>query len=142
MPRFGTRSTTVLETLHPALRRVLVDAIKVRDFTLIEGYRGRDEQEEYFRTGKTTLHFPDSLHNHQPSRAVDLAPWYADPPHVRWEATEEFYSLSGFIQGVAVGHGVELRSGGDWDRDGDHHDQSFHDLPHLELRAWPPELEP
>jgi peptidoglycan L-alanyl-D-glutamate endopeptidase CwlK len=139
MPRFGTRSTTVLETLHPALRRVLTAAIKVRDFTLIEGYRGRDEQEEYFRTGKTTLHFPDSLHNEHPSRAVDLAPWYAEAPHVRWDATEAFYSLAGFIQGLAVGHGVELRSGGDWDRDGDHRDQSFHDLPHLELHSWPDE---
>ena len=67
MPRFGTRSTTVLDTLHPALQRVLVEAIKVRDFTLIEGHRGRDQQEEYFRTGKTTLHYPDSLHNEQPS---------------------------------------------------------------------------
>ena len=137
MPSFGQRSTQVLDTLHPALQYVLKEAIKTRDFTLIEGYRGRDQQEEYFRTGKTTLHYPDSLHNKQPSRAVDLAPWYPQPPHVRWDKREEFYSLAGFIQGIASTNGIIIRSGGDWDQDGDHHDQTFHDLPHLELRAWP-----
>ena len=141
MPRFGKRSTEVLETLHPALQRVLRDAIVVRDFTLIEGYRGRDEQEEYFRTGKTKLHYPASLHNKKPARAVDLAPWYPTPPHIRWDQVEEFYSLSGFIQGIAMMQQIVLRSGGDWDQDGDHHDQSFHDLPHLELRFWPSDFD-
>mgnify|MGYP003149103930 CR=1 FL=1 len=137
MPKFGTRSNEVLDTLHPVLIYVLEEAIKTRDFTLLEGYRGKEKQEEYFRTGKTKLHYPDSLHNQQPSLAVDLAPWYPDTPHVRWNQREEFYSLAGFIQGIASTHNIIIRSGGDWDKDGDHHDQSFHDLPHLELESWP-----
>ena len=141
MPRFGQRSTQVLVTLHPALQHVLKEAIKVRDFTCIEGYRSRELQEEYFRTGKTKLHYPDSLHNKQPAQAVDLAPWYPESPHVRWDKREEFYSLAGFIQGIGATYGIVIRSGGDWDQDGDHHDQSFHDLPHLELREWPSEYD-
>lgn len=136
MPSFGDASRRQLETVHPKLRAVLEEAIRHRDFTVIQGHRGRAEQEEYYRTGKSKVRWPNSKHNASPSLAVDVAPWFADAPHVRWDRIEEFASLVGFIMGVAVSMGVVLRSGGDWDGDGDHHDQTFMDWPHLEMISW------
>ena len=120
-------------TLHPDLQRVLDEAIKHRDFTLICGHRNEHDQNEAFASGRSKLKYPASKHNKIPSEAVDLAPWFKDPPHIRWDKIEEFASLTGFIMGIAASMGIMLRSGGDWDGDGDHHDQSFMDWPHLEL---------
>ena len=35
-------------------------------------FRGPHAQEKAWLEGKTTLHFPDSLHNKKPARAIDL----------------------------------------------------------------------
>ncbi len=46
---------------------------------------------------------------------------------------KSFARLAGHYEGVASVLGYTLRWGGDWDRDGDLLDQSFFDLPHLEI---------
>lgn len=128
MPKFSERSLERLETCHPDLQAVMNVAILGYDFTILEGHRGRDAQNEAHRTGKSQLKFPQSKHNKVPALAVDIAPYPVD-----WEDLERFYFLAGYVHAVADRLEVEIRWGGDWDGDGDLHDSSFLDLPHFEL---------
>jgi len=133
MPAFGARSLAKLAELHPDLQKVLTEAIKYRDFAIICGYRDETEQNEHFATGRSKVQYPNSKHNQRPSLAVDVAPWYAEAPHIRWNDVTGFASLGGFITGIAAAQGIAMRWGADWDGDGDHTDQTFMDWPHLEL---------
>ena len=130
MPTFGTASKRRLAELHPDLQRVLLAAIQIMDFSVVCGYRGQADQEKAVREGKSTKHFPDSKHNTTPSRAADLCPYRGG---LRWEDREAFYFLGGIILATARQLGIKVRLGLDWDGDGDLHDQTFHDLPHVEL---------
>jgi len=130
MPVFGPASKSRLAELHPDLQRVLLAAIQVMDFSIVCGYRGKEDQEQAVRDGKSKLHFPDSKHNTTPSRAADLCPYRGG---LRWEDKEAFYLLGGVLKTVAHQFGIKVRWGGDWDGDGDLHDQKLYDLPHVEL---------
>ena len=83
--------------------------------------------------GRSQLRFPHSKHNHSPSLAVDIAPWYPDNPHIRWQDHKGFIYLAGIIKGLAISMGIQIRWGGDWDADHDLQDQRFNDLPHFEV---------
>jgi len=100
------------------------------DFTILEGYRGEEKQNEAFDTGRSQLRYPESKHNTFPCLAVDIAPYPID-----WQDTERFVLLAGVIKAVA--HSLEvsdlIRWGGDWDRDGQMTDETFRDYPHFEL---------
>lgn len=143
MPRFGTRSTRNLTTLHPLLQMVLTEAIKHWDFTLIHGHRGEELQNELFAQGLTKLRFPESKHNRTDEQgepeswAFDYAPWFPEEPHIRWDHDRDFILLAGKIMGIAepilLPRGFTLRYGGDWNRDGSMYNQTFMDLGHLEL---------
>ena len=131
MPIFGTRSLLQLETCHEDLQRVLREAIKYVDFSVIEGHRSREDQQKYFAEGRSKLDGVTKKSRHQsfPSEAVDIVPYpsaYGDQ--------QLMIELGRFVQGLGCGMGVELRWGGDWDGDFDRHDQTFDDLPHLELK--------
>lgn len=130
MPRFSRRSQEALATAHPDLQRLFEEVIKHFDCIVLEGHRDKEKQERMVREGKSTLHYPESEHNKEPSLAVDVAPYPID-----WEDRERFYYFAGFVQGVASQMGIPIRWGGDWDRDTEVHDQSFFDLPHFELET-------
>ena len=119
------------------LRKVLMAAIKQRDFTVLEAFRDEATQNHYFETGRSKLRFPDGKHNKNPSEAVDIAPWFPSKPHIRWNDIEAFKALGNFIIGVGAGMGIELRWGGDWamnlGTNWDYDDQNFNDFPHIEL---------
>lgn len=143
--RFGSRSLSNVRTCHPVLQEVLHEAIlrTPMDFTVLEGHRGEDEQNRMVERGVSQLRYPRSKHNRtdadgEPrSWAADIAPWWHETPHIRWDRTDEFRWLAGFVMGVgariAEPKGFRLRWGGNWDSDGDHGDSSFVDLPHIEL---------
>lgn len=137
MPKFGSKSQSKVDELHPKLRKVLNEAIKHRDFTVLEGHRDEATQNHYFETGRSKLQWPDGKHNKMPSEAVDVAPWFPVKPNIRWNDIEAFRALGNFIIGVGAGMGVTIRWGGDWGMNlglnWQYDDQSFHDLPHLEL---------
>lgn len=137
MPSFGPRSKELRAQVHKSLRDILDLAIEVTDFKIITGWRSEEEQERLFREGKTKVRWPNSKHNTSPSLAVDVAPYPIDwdGPH----ATKKFAFLAGVMFGIAHMKGIKLRWGGDWDGDGQMRDQSFHDLPHLELAKAPDE---
>lgn len=133
-PYFSERSLDRLATCDPRIVTLAHMVLKVgMDFTIIHGWRGREEQDDLASRGLSKISWPDSRHNHmehgQPlSQAVDVAPWPID-----WKDTARFYHLAGIFRAVAFDLNIPIRWGGDWDGDFDLRDQTFMDLGHFEL---------
>jgi peptidoglycan L-alanyl-D-glutamate endopeptidase CwlK len=129
---FSKNSLQRLETCTASLQKVCARALSygVMDFTVLEGHRTVEQQQEYFRTGRSKIDGINKLgkHNHYPSLAVDIAPFPVD-----WDNKLAFHVLAGLMFAAASEEGVKLRWGGDWDGDFSAKDQSFHDLPHFEI---------
>jgi len=134
MPNFSDHSKSELDTVHPDLRAICEAVIDVYDFRVIEGHRSKERQNKLYEQGKSQLQYPESNHNHEPSLAVDLAPYPID-----WQKLDRFYHLAGHVEMAAhrllrrgeISH--QVRWGGDWDDDEILDDQAFDDLPHFEL---------
>ncbi len=121
MPTFGPQSRKHLETLDPELQEVLNEAINHIDFSIIDGHRDMDRQNQYFNDGVSTVRWPDSKHNIFPSHAVDIVPYPGgfDNPN------EAFDRLATYVLAAATRLGVPLRWGGHW--------KGFPDYAHFEL---------
>lgn len=128
MPVFSSQSRSHLDSCDVRLQEICESIIPYYDFTVLEGYRSNERQDELFRQGKSRLKAGESKHNSHPSLAVDIAPWPID-----WKDTNRFYLLAGMMFQAAAELDVKLRWGGDWDRDWEHTDQTFFDLPHFEI---------
>jgi len=160
VPRFGEKSQSNRETLHPHLQCVLDLAIKSVDFAIVKGHRGQKEQDSLFDRGLSKVKFPNSKHNANPSLAADIYPYVetiagvkanltltGHPAQIRQIAKlakvsfaaarsyvlQMFMRMVGAVLAAAAALDVTLRSGSDWDRDGDTLDQSFNDLCHVEV---------
>ena len=128
MNNFSKRSSKRLESCHPALQELFYTVLEEINCSILEGHRGKELQEIYYNSNKSTLDWPDSKHNKVPSLAVDAAPYPID-----WNDTDRFYYFAGVVKGVASQLGIDIRWGGDWDRDNNLKNQKFFDLPHFEL---------
>lgn len=128
MNKFSEASLSRLKTCEPELQELFTRVLEIIDCTIMEGHRDEATQNEYYRTGKSKLMYPDGKHNRYPSHAVDAAPYPID-----WNDTKRFYYFAGIIKGVAETMGIKIRYGGDWDSDNDLNDQTFMDLVHFEL---------
>lgn len=117
-----------MATCDPRLQRILEEAIQYIDFSVLEGHRNKERQDDAVRRGVSQVRWPNGKHNTMPSRAVDIAPYPID-----WKDTERFVLFAGFILGLAAARGVKLRWGGDWDQDTQVKDERFRDLGHFEL---------
>lgn len=129
MPRLSQHSRDELMTCHPALIKIVLELIKYYDVRVVHGHRNEEQQNLAFQLGNTTKRWPDSLHNEDPSLAVDLAPW----PEMWGASSEEFSFMAGRFMQIADNKEIEIRWGGDWDSDDDMSDQSFMDLGHFEV---------
>ncbi|MBN2606724.1 MAG: hypothetical protein JXR47_05250 [Thiotrichales bacterium] len=125
---YSTTSQNKLDQCHPLIQKVFKRVIQICDCTIITGHRGEAEQNEMYRTGKSHLQWPEGKHNTIPSLAVDAAPYPID-----WKDRERATLFAGLIMGIATEMGIELRWGGDWDRDWQVKDNNFDDLWHFEL---------
>ena len=124
------------------------------DFSVRDGVRGEAAQEKAFASGNSKVKFPDSKHNKKPSQAIHFRPYpmrwpnkpelYVGMGTVDFKKTNKeikiyakqlgrFYQLAGFIQAVATDLNIQVRWGGDWNRDGNVMDQNFDDLAHWEV---------
>ena len=74
MYKFGSASQARLETCHPDIQEILNEAIKIVDFSVLEGTRSEEKQNDLFHKGMSKVKYPNSKHNHRPSLAVDVAP--------------------------------------------------------------------
>ena len=131
MPRFGSRSRKNLETCDEDLQALFSEVIKYFDCTVIQGHRGKEEQNKYFDEGKSKVKYPNGRHNASPSNAVDVVPYPID-----WKDTDRMYYFAGFVKGIAFKLGIPIRWGGDWNDNTEVKDTNFKDLPHFELRDY------
>ena len=130
MPSFSSRSKEKLKGVHPDLVKVLNEAIKHVDFTVLEGLRSKERQEELVATGKSkTMNSKHLKQSDGYGHAVDIICYPID-----WENWNRNYMFAGWIKGFAAANGVKLRIGADWNGNFDTTDQTFHDLPHIELK--------
>lgn len=160
MYSYGSKSQSVKETLCEELALVADDVIQVYNISLIEGHRTKEKQDHYFETGASKLKFPNSKHNTYPSDALDAWPYVevlaGVPVHTAlsghpdqiaelskktgytkeriWQLIlQEYATMKGVFMAMAYKRGIKLRFGDDWDGDHDRLDQSFIDLPHMEV---------
>ena len=128
MAKFSERSLRRLSTCDVKLQSLFKEVIKHVDCSILEGHRDERRQEQLFEEGKTKVHYPFGRHNSKPSRAVDVTPCPVD-----WSDRERQTLFAGFVLGVAARMGINIRWGGDWDKDWKVRDNKFDDFPHFEL---------
>lgn len=128
-------SIATLREAHPHLTKLaLAVAAKGVAFRVICAYRGRRDQEKAFATGMTKARWRQSPHNYVPSLAIDLAPGWNGP--IKWSDAAAFDAVAHAFVATAKELKIEIRWGGDWDRDGQTTDERFVDRPHIELHPW------
>ena len=128
MPKFSEKSLAKLTTCDPLLQRVFREVVQNFDCTILEGYRDKDRQNQMVAEGKSQVRWPDGKHNTVPSCAVDVTPY-----PIQWDDRERQTLFAGYVLATAKAMGINLRWGGDWDRDTEVRDNTFDDLVHFEL---------
>lgn len=137
--KFGRASKKRLATVRPALQCLCQAVLElgIMDFSVVEGARSKEDQERYFREGKSKLHWPDSKHNVRfegdLANAVDLVPYING--RLSWRK-DHCCILAGLVLATARSLGLDIRWGGNWDCDTEPiTDQDFQDLVHFELKG-------
>lgn len=143
MPAFGKTSQEKLLTCHKDIQAILNELIKIYDFSVLEGHRTLATQQEYFKAGKSKNDGVNTVSKHQssPSMAVDIMPVAKDTNAFSGKTLDNarFYFMMGMVQAITIRLLLEgkithnVRFGLDWDGDKIFDDQTFMDLPHLEL---------
>lgn len=146
MYRFSKVSRDRLNTCHKDIISICEEVIKVYDFSVIEGIRTTEMQQEHFRNGRSEMDGVKKKSKHQDdgtgkSRAIDIMPVKKGENAFSGKEKDNrrFYYLAGLMKMAAIRLKAEgkithdLRWGGDWDSDDIYTDQNFDDLPHFEL---------
>ena len=138
MFRLSERSLSILKECDMRLQKITFELLKTYNISVLEGYRDKETQDNYFNKGLSKLRFPKSKHNQKPSKAIHLVPYpidwgESDNAHHNTIALSRFYFMAGKINEIARVFGYTVRWGGDWDSDNDFFDQTFNDLSHFEL---------
>lgn len=149
MAKFSKLSQEKLNTCHRDLITIFNEVIKYFDCTIVYGHRSVEKQQELYAQGRTQegpiVTYCDgvnkkSKHNHNPSKAVDVIPYFGTEENpIQWNNIKSMYYFGGFVMGIArrlkdegkITH--EIRYGGDWDQDGNVIDESFVDAVHFEI---------
>jgi hypothetical protein len=137
MPQFSQSSLDKLKTCDQRLQNILLEVIQFQDFIILEGHRNEADQNAAFAAGKSQKKWPDGNHNSFPSKAVDIAPYFADTKGMDWKDLVAFGRLMGMVQAIARQKGINVRFGLDWDGDfhtvGNDPSEHFLDAPHVEV---------
>lgn len=117
---FGNRSKERLNGVHPDMVKVMEEAIKESplDFSITEGLRTRERQQELFSAGKSQT----MNSRHLTGKAVDIA--VLVDGKVTWDFPK-YQIVADHIKKVAKELEIDIVWGGDW--------VSFRDGPHYEL---------
>ncbi len=114
--KLGHHSLSELKGVHPDLVQVVKLAIEstVRDFTVLDGLRTTEEQQEYVRAGVSwTMASRHLAQEDGLGHAVDLVPYINGK--LRWEV-DPCLEVARAVATAARGEGVALRWGGCWER--------------------------
>lgn len=120
MPNLSMHSQEELRTLDQRLQKLLIKAITITDFTIIEGKRTLERQKILFKEGKSKTLDSKHVTGNDPSLAVDVCPYPVD-----WNDLKAFTHLIGIIKGIAYCDGIKIRCGMDF--------ETFKDYPHIQL---------
>ncbi len=133
MNKWGANSILQRSTSEPRLNAIGDVVLQIKDHSVIKGHRGEDEQNEAFNAvpQRSKLPWRKGKHNAYPSKAQDIRAYPF--PETEQEQREEQLYLLGLYRGVAEMMGVPLRTGADFDRDGEISDSTFEDFFHVEL---------
>ncbi len=123
MANFSTISAERLALAHPDIQRVMNEAIKDFDFSVLCSFRCEADQNAACAAGKSHAMWGQSAHNFEPSLAVDCAPHPLD-----WEDITAFTQMAAIILSHATALGIKMTWGGSW--------KTLKDYPHFELTDW------
>jgi peptidoglycan L-alanyl-D-glutamate endopeptidase CwlK len=98
------------------------------DVKIVCGHRNERVQNSLYYQGYSKVMYPNSRHNSNPSRAVDLA-----PHPINWKDRDQFIFMAGLFMAIAHMLGIGVKWGGDWNQNNKTSDESFQDLGHFEL---------
>ena len=158
MNHWGANSTAERATSDARLNEIGDVVLQIKDHSVAKGHRGQAEQHQAFIDGNSQLDWPDGNHNALPSKAQDVRT-HPSPPTIEFDKNpdkmsdgelraevkklrrmvkdqplrEEQLYLLGLYKGVAVMMDIPLRTGADWDRDGEILDNGFDDFFHAEI---------
>ena len=118
------RSRQRLQGVHEDLVQVVERAIRITevDFTVLEGLRSAERQQQLFEKKATLLNGVTRKSRHQTGHAVDLGALVDG--EVRWD-WPLYHKLAAAMKKAAVQLETALEWGGDWKR--------FPDGPHYQL---------
>ena len=163
MYSFGKTSLERYNTLHVDLQLILSELIHFYDVSILEGLRTVERQQALYAEGKSKLDGITKKSKHQGifeldengnvisdyvdengnivSLAVDIMPYKKGTNAFSGMMKDKmrFYFMMGMVKAIAkklllegkITH--EIRFGLDWDSDDVFSDQTFDDLPHMEL---------
>ena len=109
MPKFSSHSLKELSTCDYRLQEIFKRAIKVYDFSILEGHRGEVAQNYAYDHGFSKVRWPNGKHNTDPSKALDAAPY-----PIRWNDPIRFTELAIIVKSIANELCVKIIWGGDW----------------------------
>lgn len=98
MNKWSKQSKENYRTLHPDLKLLADEVLKIHDCTIRQGYRDERTQNRYFKKGTSKVKYPDSKHNKMPSEAIDLSPYI---PNVNPWDMEHVLHFAGIVQAIA-----------------------------------------
>lgn len=134
--QFGHHSKRERQSLHSELKQVMDATIKRTDFTIVQGNRSKEKQEEAFESGHSHVHWPNSKHNQSEgdfdmSDAADIMPYPIEWPDKEHDRPIEYIhklkrilDLQAIVFEEAAKMGIALRWGGMF--------QKLFDSPHIE----------
>jgi len=120
MYKFSESSKKRLSTCDDQLQDVFNTAIEIVDCSILCGYRGYKEQTEAFNSNHSTVQFPHSKHNVNPSKGVDALPCPVD-----WNDILRIKNFACIVKSIAKSKGIKIEWGGDW--------KNFKDYAHWQI---------
>lgn len=133
MPRFGKKSLELREYLCKDLKRLVDETIKVYDFSIVDTFRGKEDQEYAFLIKASKAHFGESAHNYHPCFALDAYPYPCPRKQDKGlividDNSPEWQKMTDTFKKVAKKLGIQISCGIDF--------KSLRDCPHIEVSGW------
>ncbi len=158
MNTWGRRSQAERATSDDRLNEIGDIVLQIKNHSVLKGHRNQPDQHQAFVDGNSKLDWPDGNHNATPSKAQDIRTYpnppvgklaedfaelakYDDSPLFKkvlvalesQALREEQLYLLGLYRGVGYMLEHKIRTGADWDRDGEIADNGFDDFFHVEI---------